>query len=437
MKLRCCCNLTTTPDFSEISNLEELNLEGCVNLVTVHPSIGMLKRLVVLNLRDCKRLQNFPSRVEMDALQILNLTGCLKVDQLPEALGQIKSLTELHVDKTAITKLPSFVSSLINLESLSFGGQGRNQPRWWTSITAPFGLVSKQQHPQRSVFSSLAGLHMLKTLNLSSCNLEQVCESIGGLSCLKILDLKGNNFTSLPGSLSQLSHLKILQLHGCKKLEVLPELPPSIDIMNASDCTSLREVSGSIKDPFMNKHDYFRNCPKLFENVSIDSEGCISKTECLDSSITSQGFIHQLSAFLGYSGLQTNRCEFFSQGTSYSSLNIVYYGNSSIPEWFNNKSRENNVKVELPSDWCYDKLRGFGFCVVFKCKKPFNTFNERYSVENFDGASLMTGNDIPDVIEEFFKKEVKGSHESYTIWLNRLAQLATKIPSGIGEGMFG
>ncbi|GKF32889.1 NB-ARC domains-containing protein, partial [Tanacetum coccineum] len=133
MKLRYCCNLTTTPDFSEITNLEELDLEGCVNMVTVHPSIGMLKRLVMLNLRDCERLQNFPSRVEMDALQVLNLTGCLKVNQLPEALGQIKSLTELHVDKTAITELPCFVSSLINLESLSFGGQGRIQPKWWTS----------------------------------------------------------------------------------------------------------------------------------------------------------------------------------------------------------------------------------------------------------------------------------------------------------------
>ncbi|GJU00965.1 NB-ARC domains-containing protein, partial [Tanacetum coccineum] len=128
VKLRYCCNLTTTPDFSEITNLEELSLEGCVNLVSIHPSIGMLKRLVVLI-----------------------LTGCLKVDQLPEALGRIKSLTELHVDRTAITEVPSFVSSLINLESLSFGGQGRIQPRWWTSITVPFGLLSKQHHPPRSL----------------------------------------------------------------------------------------------------------------------------------------------------------------------------------------------------------------------------------------------------------------------------------------------
>ena len=56
MKLRYCCNLTTTPDFSEITNLEELDLEGCVNLATVHPSIGMLNKLAVLNLMSILRI---------------------------------------------------------------------------------------------------------------------------------------------------------------------------------------------------------------------------------------------------------------------------------------------------------------------------------------------------------------------------------------------
>ncbi|GKC89895.1 NB-ARC domains-containing protein [Tanacetum coccineum] len=41
-------------DATEITNLEELDLEGCVNLVTVHPSIEMLKRHVVLNMTNCK-----------------------------------------------------------------------------------------------------------------------------------------------------------------------------------------------------------------------------------------------------------------------------------------------------------------------------------------------------------------------------------------------
>ncbi|GJR15877.1 NB-ARC domains-containing protein [Tanacetum coccineum] len=365
MKLRYCCNLTTIPDFSEITNLEELSLEGCMNLVSVHPSIGMLKRLVVLNLRDCKRLQNFPCRVEMDDLQVLNLSGCLNVNQLREAFWS----------------------------------------RWWSSIP---GFRWNQQHPQRSV--SLEGLHMLKKLNLSYCNLLVVPESIGGLSFLKKLHLEGNNFTSLPGSLSQLSNLERLYVEGCKKLELLPKLPPSVWNISAPHCTSLREVLGSSKDYMKND---FRNCPKLFKNVSIDSDGPISKTKCLDSSITSQGFIHQLSAFLGYLGIR----EFFSQYNEYSSLDIVCHGNS-MPEWFTNRSRENHVKVELPSDWCFHKFRGYGICVVFKCKKPFNTFKEGYSIKNFDGATLIKVDYIPHVIEEFLKKEVMRIQESYMIWLH-------------------
>ncbi|GJW43041.1 NB-ARC domains-containing protein [Tanacetum coccineum] len=362
MKLRYCRNLTTTPDFSEITNLEELRLEGCVNLVSVHPSIGMLKRLVVLNLSNCKRLLNFPSRLE---------TRCQKVDQLLEALARIKSLTELHVDRTAITELPSFVSSLINLESLS----------WWTVITAPFGLLI------------------------------QVPDGIGGLSCLKELNLVGNNFTILPGSLSQLSHLGELWVDGCKKLEVLPELPP-VWLINAADCTSLREVSGSCKEQFISRINDFRNCPNLFKTVTIDSEGSISKT---------------LSAFLGYVGLQTNGCEFFLQDTFWE-LNILYHGDS-MPEWFTNRSTEKHVKVELPSDWCDDKFRGVGICVVFKCKKPHNFFG--FSVKNFDGASMSStirSYYFPSVFAEFVKKELIGIHESYMIWFHY-----TKITRGWKE----
>ncbi|GKD15673.1 NB-ARC domains-containing protein [Tanacetum coccineum] len=133
MKLTYCLYLTSTPDFTNIANLEELILEGCKKLVKVHPSIGMLKKLLPLNMRDCTCLTSLPSKLEMDSLHILILSGCLKVDKMPEDLGRIKSLTELHADRTAITELPSFVSSQTNLESLSIGGQGRIQPRWLRS----------------------------------------------------------------------------------------------------------------------------------------------------------------------------------------------------------------------------------------------------------------------------------------------------------------
>ncbi|GJR21417.1 NB-ARC domains-containing protein [Tanacetum coccineum] len=130
----------------------------------------------------------------MDSLRILILSGCLKLDKLPEDLGRIKSLTELHADRTAITEVPSFVSSLINLESLSFGGQGRIQPKWWTSITTPFGLLSKQQHPPMVVF----GLgHRLRAGIL--------CDRIYGSTLIR---------TAL-ASLASISET----VDGCKKLE--------------------------------------------------------------------------------------------------------------------------------------------------------------------------------------------------------------------------
>ncbi|PWA59577.1 Leucine-rich repeat-containing protein [Artemisia annua] len=357
MKLRYCFNLTATPDFSEITNLEELDLEGCVNIVTVHPSIVMLKRLVVLNMRDCRRA--------------LNLSGCLNVNQLPEAFSS----------------------------------------RWWTSIP---GFIWNQQHPQRSV--SLAGLHMLKRLNLSYCNLEQVPESIGSLSCLKSLYLNGNNFTSLPGSLSQLSSLTRFHVIGCKKLEVLPELPGSLYDLYASDCTSLIEVTGS-SNTLRRRINVFRNCPKLFKNVTSDSDGSILKTRCLDSFITSQGFIHSLSAFREYLGFKTNRCEFFLQDFYDCDLHIAYRGKS-MSKWFTNRSCTGNVvKIELPSDWCYDKFRGYGTCVVFKCKKPLKPV-KGISVKTFYGGKLNPFDTIPSVINGYFEKEVIGIQDSYITWLH-------------------
>ncbi|GJU91949.1 NB-ARC domains-containing protein [Tanacetum coccineum] len=299
----------------------------------------------------------------------------------------------------------------------------RSNPK---SNNAISGYCNLEQVPE-----SIGGLSCLERLNLKGNNLLEVPEIIGGLSCLWQLNLIRNNFTSLPGSLSQLSHLGQLNVSGCRKLEVLPELPPSIwrinasdctslrevlpelppsiwrinasdctslrEVLpelppsiwriNASDCTSLREVSGSSKDPFRKSISNFKNCPKLFKNVTIDSEGFISKTH--DSSITSQGFIHPFSL-----GIMVCR----------------------LTEWFTNRSRENHVKVELPSHWCYDKFRGFGTCVVFKCKKPFNIF-QGYSVKNFDGASITEGY-FPGDFKELVKREVIGTQDSYMIWLN-------------------
>ncbi|KAH7521160.1 hypothetical protein FEM48_Zijuj07G0003700 [Ziziphus jujuba var. spinosa] len=56
MKLSHSQNLIKTPNFIGVPNLETLVLEGCRNLVEVHPSIGFLEKLRLLNLKDCSSL---------------------------------------------------------------------------------------------------------------------------------------------------------------------------------------------------------------------------------------------------------------------------------------------------------------------------------------------------------------------------------------------
>ena len=77
-------NLIRTPDFSEAQELERIDFEGCTNLIEVHPSVGVLKRLIFLNLKDCTSLVSLPSKLEMESLEIFTLSGCSKVKKIPD-----------------------------------------------------------------------------------------------------------------------------------------------------------------------------------------------------------------------------------------------------------------------------------------------------------------------------------------------------------------
>ncbi|KAM2797455.1 hypothetical protein COP1_002516 [Malus domestica] len=111
--------LIATPDFTGLQNLEELILRWCKNLVEIHPSIAVLKKLEVLNLRGCESIKSLPSEVQMDALEYLNLSGCSKVKKIPEFSNQMKSLSTLSLCGTAIEKLPSSFEHLVSLTAAS------------------------------------------------------------------------------------------------------------------------------------------------------------------------------------------------------------------------------------------------------------------------------------------------------------------------------
>ncbi|KAL6315581.1 hypothetical protein AAG906_000887 [Vitis piasezkii] len=126
-----------------------LILQGCTSLLEVHPSIGELEKLHLLDLKDCKSLESVPDGIcKLKSLETLSLSVCcfLRNDAIP-------------ID-------------------------------FWC------------------------------------------------LSSLQKLNLSGNNFTVIPEGITQLSKLRVLQLGHCYMLQEMPQLPSSIQEVDANSCMS-------------------------------------------------------------------------------------------------------------------------------------------------------------------------------------------------------
>jgi hypothetical protein len=88
-------------------NLEKLVLKDCPMLSEISPSIGHLKKILLINLEDCISLCSLPrSTYKLKSLKTLIISGCLKIDKLEEDLEQMESLTALIANNTAITRVP-------------------------------------------------------------------------------------------------------------------------------------------------------------------------------------------------------------------------------------------------------------------------------------------------------------------------------------------
>ncbi|CAN6699595.1 unnamed protein product [Malus baccata var. baccata] len=112
--------LIKSPDFSQVPNLEELILEGCESLSEIHPSIGYLKRLSLVNLKNCCSLSSLPRDFyKSKSVEILCLNGCSNLRELHEDLGEMVSLRILEAENTSIKRVPASMARLKNLTRLS------------------------------------------------------------------------------------------------------------------------------------------------------------------------------------------------------------------------------------------------------------------------------------------------------------------------------
>jgi len=198
------------PSFLEIPNLKYLILEGCIKLVQIDPSIGILTKLFKLNLRNCKNLVRIPNSIfSLSSLIHLNLSGCpiLPNNKLLKRQRQVENLKMLDDNKESTTQYQS-TSSIHKVLKRHFR----------------FSIFRKREDSIGLLLPSLSHFPYLQFLDLSFCNLLQIPDAIGWLHCLEILNLGGNNFVTLP-SMKELSKLIQFRLDHCKQLKYLPELP--------------------------------------------------------------------------------------------------------------------------------------------------------------------------------------------------------------------
>ncbi|KAL4597993.1 hypothetical protein ACB092_11G028500 [Castanea dentata] len=318
IQLKKSLKLIETLNFNKIPNLEKLVLEDCINLRSLHPSIGVCKQLSILNLKGCKNLRSLPIKFEMESLEILILSGCSNLKRNPEFGENMESVSRLYLDGTAITKLPTSIRNLTSLASLNVkdcrnlislpstvfnmkwlknlnlsrcskllenlvteksveevdvSGTATGLMPYYNALFQTLKKLSFGQFKQRSLncmgllSTSLSGLCSLTRLDLSYCNLNAIPNDICYLFSLKYLFLSGNNFSCLPESIAQLSIPKSLEVDNCTSLRSWPKLPLNIFYISGYGCTLLEMLPDLFQTNSLSGRGLFHsNCSKVAEN---------------------------------------------------------------------------------------------------------------------------------------------------------------------------
>ncbi|CAB4290401.1 unnamed protein product [Prunus armeniaca] len=258
MNFESCEFLTQTPNISGIPNLQSLNLDDCTSLVVVHPSVGCHDKLVDLSLVRCHNLTLFPI-IKSKSLEVLNLEDCRRLETFPEIGGKMDSLRCMFLSGSGVKELPASIAYLISLVFLDL--------RSCENLTNLPPSIYELEHLNEI---DLRGSRKLVTF-------PNKVESEDYVSTLCVLDLTLCDFlVNIPECITKFVNLRELFLHGCKRLRDIPELPPKIVKLEASDCVSLERFSSlsnilkGKKDSQMIEFVDLCNCQRLCGNLARD-----------------------------------------------------------------------------------------------------------------------------------------------------------------------
>ncbi|CAI8608298.1 unnamed protein product [Vicia faba] len=197
--------LKNSPDFSKLPNLEKLIMKDCPNLSDIHPSVGDLNRLVLINFKDCTSLNNLPTKIyQLKSLKTLILSGCSKIDNLEEDVVQMESLTTLIAKDTGVKEVPYSIVRSKNIAYISLCG---------------FEGLS------RDVFPSLIWSWMSPTMN----SLPRISPFGNKALSVASVNVQNNNVGFLSPMVRSLSQLRTVWIQCRSKIQLTQELQRILD----------------------------------------------------------------------------------------------------------------------------------------------------------------------------------------------------------------
>ncbi|CAJ1978729.1 unnamed protein product, partial [Sphenostylis stenocarpa] len=407
--------LVEIPDIGDALNLEWLDLEACRQLKKINPSVGLLRKLAVLNLKNCINLVSLPKNLlGLTSLEYLSVSGCSKLynNQLLYEGWNGEHSKKLCLVEAAFHSETK--SSLI-----------KNMFSWPLDL-----LYSRAQRESVSCLTpSSPTLCCLRELNLSFSNLVHIPDAIGKLHCLEKLYLKGNNFVMLP-SLKDLFRLYNLNLQHCTRLKYCPDLPSRIDLPSKR-YFSVLPYSPTINVLHVVQHDEVNgglnifNCPDL-----VDRERCTSMAASWMINIVQANHQHRClpSSFMG------------------PNVGSIIPG-SEIPRWFNSEhvSTDNSIIIDASPVAQDNYWIGVVCCVIFQIRKMTSPTKTPLSgdkipvdgIPNIDGLKLKFKirdmedfsdffEDSGEIGEKVFPVEVKKYGNLKRLWEDRKVVVPTR-----------
>ncbi|MED6140367.1 hypothetical protein PIB30_092453 [Stylosanthes scabra] len=245
-----CQSITHFPDVSGTKNLRELILNSCTKLVKVDESVGLLPNLLYLSASKCTELKSFVPRIYLPSLKYLSFDFCIRLEHFPDIVEKMDKPLMISMKHTAIRELPHSFANLSELTYLDMTSckELQNLPcslfMLPNFVTLRIGGCAqlreslktfKGSHSIAECWPSLRSLH-LSNASLSDEDLLIIMQSFPNLEDLNV---SSNCFVSLPERIKESTCLRSFDVSYCLMLREIPELPSSVQKVDARHCNSL------------------------------------------------------------------------------------------------------------------------------------------------------------------------------------------------------